>query len=140
MLNMLSSYRSALKIPQHISNHVPQFQVGNKLVDLLIKTFSLGEAISYPASPIDPVFGLTILENPQHFCDGCNRGYHSSKSLKGHWECSQKCINASHHTGYGQIISGSRQHIIEVRLDNLKRAKPIVHDYDGWLHQRITPE
>ena len=128
------------KIPQHIHKHVPQFQVGDKLVDLLLKTFSLGESVSYPAIPIDPVFGITILEDPQYFCDGCNRGYQNTKNLQTHRERSQTCIKASHHMGYGQIIPGLHRRIIEVRLENLKPAKPIVYDYDGWIHQGITPE
>ena len=42
--------------------------------------------------------------------------------------------------GYGQLISGRHQRIIEVQLDNLKPTKPIVYDYTGWLHQEIIPE
>jgi len=111
------------------------------LVDTLVEEFGLGENVRYPTEPIEPVYGINILEEPHLFCITCNRGYQNLNALRAH-QSSDRCLRTSDEgedpgycQGYGQLIPGNRRRIIQVRLDNLVKKEAVNVDYVSLYHQ-----
>jgi len=125
-------------IPRHVHEHVSQFQLGEEDVETLTQRFSLGSTVQYPPHPIDPIFGIPLLEEPHFFCDKCQCGFIHLTGIQTH-QSSDRCTGATYHKGYGQSISGTNRRIIEVHIDKLKRKSDITVDYDTWFQSGITP-
>jgi transposase-like protein len=125
-------------IPEHVNRHIHELRPSQNIADTLIERFSLGDVVCYPSQPIDPVFGIPLLEDPHYFCDECHFGFHRLTGVQTH-QASDRCNGQSYHQGYGQLIPGSNRHIIEINIDTLKKKDDIQLDHTGWFRQGITP-
>ena len=129
------------KLLEHTRTHIPEIKTPQEVVGILVERFSLGDTIQYPTQPIEPIFGLPLLEEPHFFCDKCGCGYHRLTGIQTHQaSASDRCKGTTYHQGYGQLVPGVHRRIIEVKLDKLKKKKDVKLDYDSWLHSGIMPQ
>ena len=126
------------KIPEHVHGHIREILPSQTVTDTLIERFSLGDNICYPSSPIYPIFGIPLLEEPHYFCNECQCGFHRLTGIQTQ-QASDRCTGQSYHKGYGQIILGINRRIIQVKIEDLKKKKDVNLDYAKWFRQGMTP-
>ncbi|KAJ7229744.1 hypothetical protein B0H12DRAFT_1240166, partial [Mycena haematopus] len=125
----------------HVRGHFKAIPIPPGIARQLTDEFGLLplSQAAVPTEPVAPIFGLSVTDEPYHFCGRCYRGYKTRETLRSHQDNAARCPRAAAEkntsvTGHAQTFNGGpHKQFFRVDLLLLPPLVP-VNNTDNLLH------